>query len=690
WTDYEKKRLHQSLVVASRWSTQPNTGAVYAKGCRSVTTNLTGTCSSCTALAKLPGLQRAIRRAREKARRSPEEFTARWKRKLKFTPRMLNDSSAADVKTSLANPAVLKILSSKAMRGPGGAFLSLYQQAQTGDLDDKDSFVAICNQFTDKVDREKDASGRAMKGIRYSPELGQLAALMRSYGPRSGVQYDLLKGMIGGISQRQLRRRIAKSAMRMVSPELCAENLEAAAEFGKLMMYEGPWICAGDGTKACFLTISLCSSAHVLGSTFPLSEVLFTSSEEQSRIISEIDAAKAIATQVWVLAITIPLPNMPVFPVAFIPNQGKMKAQDYCDLHLKLRQLCAEAGMKMLASGADGAKSEVNAQTMMMNVKTKTRLTYENPFYGVHISCPVYEDSGPHISCTDMEHAKKGVRNNFLYGTHLLIIGSLFLCHAVLMTLLTKVGVPLYIRDIFNPEKQDDGAARRLFLAALFEFLVDSDGNIIDPTFEGFFVLTFIFGELFDAYMKRGVSHIERVTCVFRARHFLNIWRSNIVHSESRYPDLFQKQSSFLADATFQILIRLCDQFILLILAHLEYYPNVPFLPRKHGSGFIEHFFGITRQFISEWSFGQLVQMNKHITFRQRILASGKFNTTKEKDSNNGYIHDCDSPLTADEISALKQFPSRSDLDRACAVAWNEAAALAIQYCGMEVPKLPL
>ncbi|KAJ7456391.1 hypothetical protein B0H11DRAFT_2321726 [Mycena galericulata] len=349
WTDYEK-RLHQSLVVAARWNTQPNTGAVYAKGCRSVTTNLTGTCSSCTSLAGHPGLQRAIRRAREKARLSPAEFTATWQRKLKFTPRQLNDSSAADVKTYLANPAVLKILSSKAKHGPGGAFLALYHQAQTGDLDDKESFVAICNQFTDKVNREKDASGRAMKGIRYSPELGQLAALMRSYGPRSGVQYDLLKGMIGGISQRQLRRRIAKSALRMLRPLLSTST-----------EYSGP------------------KSAHVLGSTFPLSEVLFTSSEEQSRIISEIDAAKAIATQVWVLALTIPLPNMPVFPVAFIPNQGKMKAQDYFDQHLNLRQLCADSGMKLLSSGADGAKSEVNAQTMMMDVKTKKRLAYENP-----------------------------------------------------------------------------------------------------------------------------------------------------------------------------------------------------------------------------------------------------------------------------------------------------------------------
>ncbi|KAJ7084923.1 hypothetical protein C8R44DRAFT_894034 [Mycena epipterygia] len=695
WTDYEKKRLHQSLVVASRWSTQPNTGSVYAKDCRSVTTNLTGTCSACTALASLPGLQQAVRRARIKAKLSTAEFTAKWRQKQKFTPKILNDSSAADVKTYLSNPAVLKILSSKAMHGPGGAFLALYQQAQLGDLDDKESFVAICNQFTDRVKREKDPSGRAMKGIRYSPELGQLAALMRSHGPRSGVQYDLFKNMVGGISQRQLRRHIAKSAMKMVSWELCAGNLEAAVEFGRLMKYLGPWICAGDGTKlrpllSTSTEFSGPKSAHVVGSTFPLSQVLFESSEAQSRIISEIDAAKAIATQVWVLAITIPLPNMPVFPVAFIPNQGKMKAPDYCEQHLNLRQLCADAGIKLLASAADGAKSEVNAQLLMMNAKTKKRLTYENPFYGVHMSCPVYEDTGPHIACTDMEHAKKGVRNNFLYGTHLLTIGFLYLCHAVLMMLLSKVGVPLFIRDIFNPEKQDDGAARRLFLDRLFAFLVDPDGNIIDVTFEGFFVLTFIFGELFDAYMKRGMPHIERVTCIFRARHFLNIWRANIVQSESRYPDLFQKQSSFLADATFQILIRLCDQFILLILAHLEYYPDVPFLPRKHGSGFIEHFFGITRSFIEEFTFAQLLQMNKHITFRQRILSSGKFNNKKEKDSNNGYIHDCDSPLTAEEISALKQLPSRQDLDRACAVAWEEAAALASQYCGMEIPELPL
>ncbi|KAJ7815524.1 hypothetical protein B0H14DRAFT_3476149 [Mycena olivaceomarginata] len=334
---------------------------------------------------------------------------------------------------------------------------------------------------------------------------------------------------------------------------------------------------------------------------------------------------------------------MPIFPVVFIPNQGNMKTDDYCEQCLKLWELCTDAGLKLLASAADGAKSEVNAdEQWMMKVKTKKRLTYENSVYGIHISCPVYDDTESCFYVLPMSHG--------------------------LMTVLRKVGVPLYIRDIFNPEKQDDGSARRLFLDTLSQFLADSDGNIIDVTFEGFFVLTFIFGELFGRVHEAGdVSH--RTCHLHFSRpglpHHLAAWRANIVDFESRYPDLFQKLSSFLADATFQILIRLCNQFILLILAHRKYYPDVPFLPRNHGSSFIEHFFGITRSFISEFTFGQLIQMNKHITFRQGILSSGKFNTKKEKDSNNGYIPDCDTPAppTPAEVSALEQLLSCANLD---------------------------
>ncbi|KAJ7653460.1 hypothetical protein B0H17DRAFT_1147109 [Mycena rosella] len=77
--------------------------------------------------------------------------------------------------------------------------------------------------------------------------------------------------------------------------------------------------------------------------------------------------------------------------------------------------------------------------------------------------------------------------------------------------------------------------------------------------------------------------------------------------------------------------------------------------------------------------------MNKHITFRQRIFSSGKYNSTKEKDSNNGYIHDCDSPLTTEEMTALKKIPSRPGFDRALVVGSKEADTIATQFCSEDL-----
>ncbi|KAF8197320.1 CHAT domain-containing protein [Mycena galopus ATCC 62051] len=607
------------------------------------------------AVGRDEGLKRGVRRALALARLPLDEFTKRIKKRLAYTPLVRSEHAAASAKASLGTPAVMKIMSSKAKYGPVGVFLSLYQQSLRGDLDDQETFIAIARQLSDK--------------------------------------YNLMAGMTGAISQRQMRRRAAKSAVRLVSPDLCSENLLPALEFAKLMNYDGPWICAGDATKLRpLLTMSTefseKNSAHVVGSTFPLRNVLFKSSEEQSRIISEIEAEKAIATQTHLLAFKIPLPGMPVFPVQFRATKGKVKAEELRDIHLEFRRLCGEAGIKLLASSADGASSETKSQRLMMNAQTAERLSYINPKFGVFLSCPVYPDTGPHICTTDPDHARKTARNNFLYGTHFLTLSFVYLCHAVLMFFLTVIRAPLLIKDLFNLDKQDDGAARRLFAPYIFSFLVDASGNLKHPSLEGLFILAFVFGELFDAWMKRDMPHIERVVCVFRARHFLTIWLDK---TQGRLPDLFQISTSFLATPSFHILMRLCDQFILLTLAHLEFYPNVPFMPWQHGTHFLEHFFGIARSFITDFSFGQFIEMYKHILIRQRILASGQYSTKTEKDSNNGYIFDfIDSRMKPEEITALKNIPSRAEIDRACQTAWKEAAALAKKFAKMQIPALPL
>jgi hypothetical protein len=197
-------------------------------------------------------------------------------------------------------------------------------------------------------------------------------------------------------------------------------------------------------------------------------------------------------------------------------------------------------------------------------------------------------------------------------------------------------------------------------------------------------------GDLFDAYQKRDMPHAERMICVFRARHFMTIWRWNITQASKSYPDLFQVHSNFLSDPSLKILVRVCDQFILLALAHLEYHPTVPFLPWHHGSHFMEHFFGVGRGFNDNFSYAQFLEMYKHIELRVRILLTGRFNPRREKDSNNGYVFDHVAKLSPSEVRDLRRLPSRSEIDLYCGRGWEEASFLASELCGLAVPPLPL
>jgi hypothetical protein len=188
---------------------------------------------------------------------------------------------------------------------------------------------------------------------------------------------------------------------------------------------------------------------------------------------------------------------MPIFMMCLIPNKGNQNATDISTIYLKLRSLCAQAGIKLLATAADGAKAEFNAQRLLEEQPTRSRLEYSNEKYMIKLGCPIFDDTGPLVPVTDPSHARKTARNNFTYGTHLLTLGNSYLCHSVLMELLKIDNCPLYVKDVYNVEKQDDGAARRLFISSIFSLLVDEKGQLVDEKFEGFWVLSFIFGLFF-------------------------------------------------------------------------------------------------------------------------------------------------------------------------------------------------
>ena len=107
--------------------------------------------------------------------------------------------------------------------------------------------------------------------------------------------------------------------------------------------------------------------------------------------------------------VQIPLPHMPLFIVALKATQGNYDAQEIHSTHMQLLDLCGTVGIRVLSVGADGAKSEFNAQLKLLNMITPTRLKYINMHYSISISAPIFPKTGPCLPWTDPPHFRKTV-----------------------------------------------------------------------------------------------------------------------------------------------------------------------------------------------------------------------------------------------------------------------------------------
>ncbi|EUC54313.1 hypothetical protein RSOL_037470 [Rhizoctonia solani AG-3 Rhs1AP] len=650
WTKFETQQLQNALDRCGKWVVDPDSRVVRSTRCEGQTIDSSAVCEPCQVVSGHTGLQRAVREAKDISQLPPNELEKRIRDRAKFTPHIHYDGQVQRTHDALQNPQVLKLVGALT-QGPSAAFLTLYQQARNGQLDTEPIFVEISKQFADRTNR-KNGGPNAMRGIRYSPEFMNFCVIMRSFGGRTGVQYGILKEITGGASHRTLRRHLQLTGAGLALPILDEGNFVRLVKYAKLVGYDGPWIACGDGTKVTpMLNVSTAFSnegAHIVGSTLSLSETHFNTSDEQSKVVKQIELSDALANQVWVQGMMIPLPGMPMFAVSMQPNRGGFKATDYYSFHLRLRELAEKAGIKVLATGADGAKSELNAHKLLrLQATSDSRLNYSNETFGIHISCPVWDTTGPFIPVSDPPHARKGVKTNMESGTHLIILGDAYICHGILMDLLKLPGCPLFIKDVYNSDKQDDGAARRVLHALLLEILVTDEDKLVDEKFKGFFMVNLLF-------------------------------------------ELFNTRRSFFSPESTEIWCTLFHQMVLLLCAHATHYPGLAFLPWHYGTPCMEHFFGLCRSFVPDFSVGQIFDIYKHAEIRQQLLATGRYSSKREKDSNNGYSFDpWINNLSESEMKLLKTIPNMSEIHAAIALGWEEAVAIT-KCCNIEAPSLPL
>lgn len=175
--------------------------------------------------------------------------------------------------------------------------------------------------------------------------------------------------------------------------------------------------------------------------------------------------------------------------------------------------MAAQLRLRILSFAADGAASELLAQTYMDREPGElANLTYTNELHGIVVSCPVYRNTGPCISISDPQHGRKTCRNQPQHGTKTATLGSGYLVNRSLF-LLYKTGTSgLVYRDVRDVDKQDDGAARRMFHhTALLATTEGMDGSRnVKKEFTGPFVYLFIFGMfLHPGVFEKAITYCE-------------------------------------------------------------------------------------------------------------------------------------------------------------------------------------
>ena len=192
------------------------------------------------------------------------------------------------------------------------------------------------------------------------------------------------------------------------------------------------------------------------------------------------------------------LPQIPPIVIALLPTTGSETAEAIHSLQLRALKMAAQLDLAVLVCAADGAATELAAQARTDSLPSeKPPLVYEYPLYGISLRAPVFEHTGPLISVQDPSHGRKTARNQPQHGTHTASLGVGYLVNRSLVQLQACGNSGLQHSDVENVDKQDDGAARRLFHSYALHAMTFKDENgkqCIKPEFVGIFVYVFILG----------------------------------------------------------------------------------------------------------------------------------------------------------------------------------------------------
>ena len=136
---------------------------------------------------------------------------------------------------------------------------------------------------------------------------------------------------------------------------------------------------------------------------------------------------------------------------------------------------------------------------------------------------------------------------------------------------------------------------------------------------------------------------------------------------------------------------RLCDSLVLLVIAHGRHYPDQPFCPWLFGTEFVEHFFGLARTILPNFSYAEFIKMVRNVMVRQRILLTGNIKQKRERDSRSGYLMEYNATLlTNQDIHNATVDLATLQIDPLVEIAYKEASAICQDLLGISAPTVTI
>ncbi|KAA1082065.1 hypothetical protein PGTUg99_011746 [Puccinia graminis f. sp. tritici] len=371
-------------------------------------------------------------------------------------------------------------------------------------------------------------------------------------------------------SQRDIR---AKTSMQLTDG-LSVINFERISSILKTLDYTGP-LAVGSDQTVCLKSLRV-HNGFLVGAQG--GDIKFDSEEQLKSLTQDIVKSQNFCSKLRAYTIQVPLPGIPTYFVALLASKDKESSSDIVETHTKFVKMCDKSGMKILSLASDGAATKLSAQMDLTKI-SDAHLTFVRPKYNVNIKLPLIGNPPrPLVGVQDPKHARKTCVNQILSGARLLSFGKYWISILHLSTIVENQESSLYVKDVFNSDKQDDGWAYCVFNEDTLKIALQNN----DCT--GIALYLFVMGELCDSWLNQTMNHFDRIISAYTSHFFLIRWHQYLVEQQKATSGVMSLNRNGIPYPSQKILASLANSLLGLIISHREYYANVPLMPWKHGT----------------------------------------------------------------------------------------------------------